>query len=122
MELIKKDLPDSKFSTCLFLGLWIGWLFNGVICLYGLYDTNIFSDFIVHNIHLHVIALVVFAIICFIRYFKFIKFERIEEYRNCLNPTKRFFMYLLFQLFLFGSPIFLFVTFRLYKYGQVAWW
>lgn len=122
MPLLKKDLPDSKFSACLFFGAWFAWLI--VICfnLCGIISPNKVSDYLVDNPYFLLVVGVIFVIALFKRYFKKVPFEKIQNYRDNMGQGKRFFLYLLFQIFLFGIPVVYFVTFRLYLYGKVAWW
>ena len=122
IPILKKDLPDSKFSACLFLSLWIMWSFISFLCICGLLIQNQFLVFAVGSFWFHLAIATILVIWVYIRYFKRIPFDNIQRDRDAMKRVKRFFFYLLFIIFLIGIPILLFTTYRLYKFGQIKWW
>ena len=117
MKLLKKDLPDSKFSSCLVLGVWITFFLLGILSLVGIIYPNQIIYNIVDSHIIFFISGVIITMLILLRYFKLVKYETLtslfREKRNIRQGLLKF----IFWSFIIVSPIFSFCFFRTYLYG-----
>lgn len=91
MRILKKDVDDSRFSTTLVAGLWLGWLFISIILTLSIWNRNSFSDALVNSAFVHIFTLAICTLLIIVGYFFFIKYDKLIARRS---KTKQMIIYL----------------------------
>ncbi len=127
MKVFKKDEEYSIISACVLIGLWVAWLIISIIFTVGLIKPFWLSEIINANKIYHTLFLCTIGSLPAIYYSRYVhgkkyKYAIIAEKRDLMKKWIRLIDYSLFLSFIIGIPIFYGITYRLYKFGQVAWW
>jgi len=122
-ERIKNDSSDAKWSSVLFIGIYIACSIIIIISTLGLLNENAISSLFKKNaIMLWMIAFILSPILVGIRYYRLKSVEEIEVRYNKINKRLKKIANLITYSMFIGIPIFTFIVFRLFVIGRIEWW
>jgi uncharacterized membrane-anchored protein len=122
-ERIKNDSSDAKWSSVLFIGIYIACSIIIIISTLGLLNENAISSLFKKNaIMLWMIAFILSPILVGIRYYRLKSVEEIEDRYNKINKRLKKIANLITYSMFIGIPIFTFIVFRLFVIGRIEWW
>ena len=122
-ERIKNDSSDAKWSSVLFIGIYIACSIIIIISTLGLLNENAISSLFKKDaIMLWMIAFILSPILVGIRYYRLKSVEEIEDRYNKINKRLKKIANLITYSMFIGIPIFTFIVFRLFVIGRIEWW
>ncbi len=128
MKVLKKDEWYSIISAGGIIGVIVAWFIISILFTLGLLIKSYWlADKLVYTINFQFFFTLAIIALPLIHYWRYendekFKYSDIVNRRNSMNKHLRLIYYIVFLLSMIGVPILFFVTYRLYKFGQVAWW
>ena len=121
---LRHDEPDEEDSSMRSVGLLtivLTFFILSVITGIGVITNSqhYLADLLANSSLYFCLLLIIVSALIILRYFRYVKYPEIASWVGSMSRAKRAFFRVLFWVFIVGTPILSFITFRLYKYGAI---